>query len=379
MKIFVAGIVAFTALAQTGHAQPVSGGKALFHEVQSIVRSDFVDAEGSNEDARYSAALRGMLKELGKNNQLLTPKELKWMKGSVKGTVAGIGIVFEKVEDLVVVKEVLPGAPAAKTKIGPRDRILTVDGKALAESTVAEVAQLIRGPIGSSVELLMQRGTEEWTETITRASVTVRFVHDHVRADGVGYLRITSFTETVPDDVTAALARFEKRNVQMAVLDLRGCPGGLYKASLAVADAFLAPGQTIVTTKHRSGEERIEQAKVQPGFQGKLVVLVDESSASSSEIVAAALRENDRATVVGEKTFGKGTIERVFELSGGYGLKLTVARFYSPKGNNWQDQGLTPDFVIPSDYVPYPTYTKDPKDELHKDPQLRAALNLLNL
>ena len=356
----------------------IPNAKSMFTEVDRLVKKEFVDAKNAKDDARWSQAIHGMLKGLGPNNQLLTPQDLDVMKGSVKGSIKGIGVVFEKVQDLVVVREVLPNAPASGTRMQSNDRILAVDGKFLAKASMMDIVQMIRGPEGSSVELLVQRGTEEWTETITRGSITFHSVQWHLRGDRVGYLRITSFTETVPKDLDDALAQAKKAGVQSMILDLRNCPGGLFNVSTEVADRFLTKGRTIVSVKRRDGSSETFRAKNAATFTGKLVVLVNEESASSAEIVAAALGENGRATLVGEKTFGKGTIEKIFELSGGYGLKLTVARFYSPDGNNWQGVGLEPAFVIPSDFVPKPAYTKAPVQDLEKDQQLKAALGVLN-
>lgn len=354
----------------------IPGAKAMFDEVDRIVEKELVDPAAASDDSRWSQALHGMLKGLGKNNRLLTPDELKWTRGSVKGSIQGIGVVFEKVQDLVVVREVLPNAPAANTKIQPNDRILAVDGTPLAELDMMGIVEMIRGPDGASVELLMQRGTEEWTETITRGEITFHSVQFHVRDDRIGYLRITSFTENVPADLDAALAAAKKAGVQQMIFDLRGCPGGLLNVSTDVADRFLARGKLIVSVKRRDGSTDEFRAKSNAAYAGRLVLLVDEESASSAEIVAAALGENDRATIVGEKTFGKGTVEKIYELSGGYGLKLTVARFYSPQGNNWQDVGLEPHITVPSDFRPKPAYTKAPIQD-KRDTQLEAALGVL--
>lgn len=355
----------------------IENAKAMFTEVDRLVKKEFVDKAASEDDARWSQAIHGMLKGLGPNNQLLTPEDLKVMKGSVKGSIKGIGVAFEKVQDLVIVREVLPNAPASGTRMQANDRILAVDGKFLAEASMMDIVQMIRGEEGTSVELLMQRGTEEWTETITRGSITYHSVQFFVRPDRVGYLRITSFTETVPKDLDAALAQAKKADVQSMVLDLRNCPGGLFNVSTDVADRFLSRGRTIVSVKRRDGTTETFRAKDNAAFTGKLVVLVNEKSASSAEILAAALSENGRATLVGEKTFGKGTVEKIFELSGGFGLKLTVSRFYSPDGNNWQDKGIEPAFVIPSDFAPKPAYTKEPAQDLEQDAQLKAALGVL--
>ena len=356
----------------------VPNARAMFSAVLAQVRTEYVDEAKTDSDALYTEAIRGLLSQLGETNQLLTPEDLAWMKGSVKGSISGIGVVFEKVGELVIVKEVLPGAPASNTQMKSRDRILAVDGDGTAEMSMKDIAQKIRGTAGTTVELLMQRGADEWTETITRGPVKVDFVLSHVRDDGVAYVRITSFTENVTKSLDAALARLPKRGPGL-LLDLRGCRGGLFNVSLEVADRFLPRGRRIVSVRGRDDKEVVHRASTAAAYQGRIVVLVDEETASSAEIVAAALAENDLATTVGEKTYGKGTIEKILELPDGYGLKLTVARFYSPKGNHWQGHGIVPSFVIPSDHRPDPTYTKTPEHDLDKDVQLKAALGVLSL
>lgn len=367
-----------TAYGEKRPSPKVANARGMFSAVLDQVRAEYVDDAKTDTDALYSEAIHGLLSQLGETNQLLTPEDLAWMKGSVKGSISGIGVVFEKVGDLVIVKEVLPGAPASNTRMASRDRILAVDGASTAEMSMKDIAQKIRGTAGTSVELLMQRGADEWTETITRGPVKVDFVLSHVRDDGVAYVRITSFTENVTKSLDAALANFPKGGPGL-LLDLRGCRGGLFNKSLEVADRFLPRGRRIVSVRGRDKKEVVHRASTPAAYAGRIVVLVDEETASSAEIVAAALAENDLAVTVGEKTYGKGTIEKILELPDGYGLKLTIARFYSPKGNHWQGRGIVPNFVIPSDHRPDPTYTKKPEHDLEQDVQLKAALGVLSL
>ncbi|MCA9549253.1 MAG: hypothetical protein KC933_04410 [Myxococcales bacterium] len=239
------------------------------------------------------------------------------------------------------------------------------------------IGDRIRGVAGTTVELMMQRGTEEWSERLVRSTLEVPSVLGHLREDGVGYLQVLNFDHHVAEGIDRLLGDLGKARAY--VLDLRGCPGGLFKMSIELASRFLPPGTRVVTTRDRSGAETVYDTTRKGAVSKPLVVLVNEKTASSAEIVAAALRENDRALIVGEKSFGKGTVEKIFELSGGYGLKLTVARFYSPKGHNWQGDGIEPDFEIPSDVDVRPIYTRPTTQDADKDVQLRAALNLLKV
>lgn len=381
------GLVVAPLAARAGHnpfhpepkRSTIPNAKAMFDEVDRLVKQEFVDPQASTDDGRWSQAIHGMLEGLGPNNVVLTPDDLKAMKSDVKGSIKGIGVVFEKMQGFALVHEVLPNSPASGTRMAANDRILAVDGKSIEKMPMIDIVDMIRGPEGSSVELLVQRGAEEWTETITRGSITYHSVQFHVRDDRVGYLRITSFTETVEKDLDEALAAAKKAGVRSMILDLRSCPGGLFNVSVDVAERFLPKGKTIVSIKRRDGSTEVFRAKRGAAYDGRLVVLVNEESASSAEILAAAIGENGRAPIVGEKTFGKGTVEKIFELSGGYGLKLTVSTFYSPEGHNWQGSGLEPHITVPSDFTPKPAYTKDPVQDLEKDPQLKAALGILKL
>jgi len=360
-----------------GQAAPLKDARLLFGEVSELIRTEYVDPAHAQENVLYSDAVRGLLKALGPHDEILTPQELAWMKGSVNGALVGIGVVYEKVEGLAVVREVLPRGPAKKSRIRPGDRILQIDGVDIAGLDTMAIGDRIRGVAGTTVELLMQRGTEEWSERLERSTVEVPSVLGHLREDGVGYIQLLSFDHHVAEGVDRVLGELD--GARAYVLDLRGCPGGLFKMSIEIAGRFLPIGTRVVSTRDRRGDETVYATEHKSPVGKPMVVLVNEKTASSAEILAAALRENGRALVVGEKSFGKGTVERIFELSGGYGLKLTVARFYSPKGHNWQGDGIEPDFEIPSDLEARPVYTRPTTQDADKDVQLRAALNLLEL
>jgi carboxyl-terminal processing protease len=194
----------------------------------------------------------------------------------------------------------------------------------------------------------------------------------------VGYLKIASFNETTVARLDLALASLSKAGAKRLVLDLRGNAGGLLPAALGAAERFLSPGERILVLRRRGGEEEVKKAAGDHPYRKlPVVVLVDKATASGAEIVAAVLAENRGAALVGERTVGKGTVEEIFPLAGGWALKLTVARFSTPKGRTWEGKGLAPDFTVPAPPSKEEAYFATAKISVEEDPQLRAALAVL--
>jgi carboxyl-terminal processing protease len=373
-------VFAFALLSVAG----VPNARQTFEQVSALIRENYVDPQ-VGEDEIWTYATQGLVDHLMKTgdkpiNQLLAPNELAMLQSSTKSSISGIGVVFGDVEHLVIVREVLAGSPASKTRMQAKDRILAVDGKEVAGLDMGAIAMMIRGKVGTSVELLMQRGTEEWTETITRGPVQVESVQGKLQ-DGIAYVRVMHFNEDTAQRLDRVLADMKKGGAKAMVLDLRGSPGGLFDVALEVADRFLPSGETIVTLKRRDGSEEIHRAKKPDAVAMPIAILIGKETASSAEILATALAENGRATLVGETTFGKGTVEKIFELDNGYALKLTIARFYSPKGNHWQGKGISPDFAIPmpKDGEHHHGYSSMVTLDFDADPQLKAAFSLLKM
>jgi carboxyl-terminal processing protease len=381
IRHFVACLLTFSA--STAFAgETVPNARQTFEEVSALIRQNYVDPKLGEEEI-WSYALAGLVENLMKSgerpaNELLSRQDLAMLQSNTKGAITGIGVVFENVEKMMIVREVLPGGPASKTRMGPNDRILAVDGKDVSSLDMHDIVMMIRGKEGTPVELLMQRGTEEWTETITRGRVEVESAQGSMH-EGVGYIRLMHFSEDTPKRLDRVLADLKRRGARSLVIDLRASPGGLFDIALEVADRFLGTGETIVSLKKRDGSMETHRAKRPDAFAGPIAVLTGKKTASSAEILAAALKENGRATLVGEKTFGKGTVEKIFELDNGYALKLTIATFYSPDGKDWQGKGIEPDFTIPADEKVKIGYTTNIALDLASDPQLKAAFAVLKL
>ena len=364
--------------------QEVPGARKAFQEVMKLIKEKYVDSDVS-EDQLWSGAMEGMLGRLiqakdRKVNAMLDPDSLKEMELGLKGTLSGVGVVIKIIEQVVFVMQVLPQGPGARAGLRAGDRILSVDGKRLRGMTLLQIVKLIRGPTGSKVNLFIQRDTREWTQPVVRGQLTLEAVTSKLLAKGTALIRVTTFNRNTVQQLDASLAKLAAQGAGKVVLDLRACPGGLLDVSIQVADRFLAPGRTIVSMKHRDGSRDEKKARrADPGDALPVVVLTSSQTASGAEIVAAALADNGRATLVGEPTLGKGTVETILRLDNGWAVKLSVARFYSPKGRSLQGNGLVPDFRIADSsggarrYVVARTLTPD------KDPQIQAAVRLLEM
>ena len=356
------------------------GAKAAFEQMRTLVQDKYVDGPLS-EDELWTAAMQGVMDRLvqlegHRINKLMSPESVSELMIGTKGRMVGVGIMIEAVADVVVVREVIADGPAEKAGLKAGDRILGIDGQRLGAMGLAEVVGKIRGEEGTKVDLFVQRDTEEWTETIERGQVKVGSVQSATLPGGEGYLRITSFSEDTPAELDDHLGKLIEGGAQSVVLDLRGCPGGLLDTALEVGERFLPPGSKLVTVKHRDGTADVHETKTErPHADLPMVVLIGPHTVSGAEILADALREHGRATLLGEQTLGKHTVEAIHELSDGWALKLSVSRFESASGESAQGVGVTPDIHIasPEDFKPAPLRELD----LDADPVLAAGVHLL--
>ena len=243
------------------------------------------------------------------------------------------------------------------------------------ELEIPDIVHRIRGEEGTTVEVFVQRDIEEWTVEITREPIAITSVESRSLEDGLGYVRINVLAETTPDDLDEALRSLQQEGPRGVVLDLRDCPGGLLDMTVEVASRFLSSGQTVVSLRGRESERIMETTGDHGAQTYPLVVLIDRSTASGAEIIAGALRDHERATIVGDVSAGKGTVESVHELENGWGLKLTAHRFYLPSGESPHGRGVTPHIVVPAEEG----RRKVPIAEVGtvSDAQLSAATQLL--
>lgn len=361
--------------------KPMPNAKDAFAEISDLIDAHYVDGPLS-EDALWTAAIDGVLSHLIQHgdhpiNTLMSPEDVAELKIGTSGQLVGIGVMIESVADVVVVRGTLPGGPAEKAGLQAGDRILGVDGKRLKDTSLREVVDLIRGEEGSTIDVFVQRDTEEWTASLTRGTIAVRNVETTMLDDDLGYVRIRGFAENTTAEFDDAMQALSDEGMKRMVLDLRGCPGGLLESALEITDRLLPAGKRVVSMKKRDGElEHFETESDDPWESLPMVVLTGPHTASGAEILAEAVSHHDRARVVGEPTFGKGTVESVHELSDGWAVKLSVSRFLGPDGEPNLGVGVRPDVQVPSgepDKKLAPMTELDPET----DHQLSAAIELL--
>lgn len=352
--------------------------KLAFEELSTLVESKYVDGPLS-EDELWTGAMEGVLARLvqlpgHQINTLLPPRKHEELLIGTQGSLVGVGIMIERVADVVVVRGVIPDGPAEEAGLQAGDRILGIDGRRTRELDLATVVDAIRGEEGSTVELFVQRDTEEWTQKVTRGLVQVASVESTLLPDGVGYVRITSFSKNTATELDQQLERLGQQGASRVVLDLRHCPGGLLESSLEVIERFVPPGRTMMTIQPREGEPDVKTSEGEYPWQTRpLAVLIGSKTASGAELLADAIRSHDRGRLLGETTMGKHTIESIHELSGGWAVKLSVSRFASASGHSEQGVGVRPDFRIPMDGELAPVRELTTQD----DPVLAAAVELL--
>jgi len=307
-------------------------------EALDLIRSRYVDSV--NLDSIQSGAIQDMMSELDPHSVYLPPVELKAANEDLAGNFEGIGVQFNIFSDTVNVLYVMPGGPSEKAGLEIGDKLLRVDDSLLTGRgiTSEKIRQLIRGRSGSKVILDILRGTQRLKKEVTRGSIPVPSLEAYYMVDATtGYMKLTKFTETSYEEFMPALEQLKKEGMTSLIFDLRGNTGGYMNEAVEMADQFLSGDKLIVYTQGANNPKREYKAR-RPGLfeTGKLVVLVDETSASASEVLAGALQDWDRATIVGRRTFGKGLVQEQYPLSNGAALRLTVARYYTPLGRSIQ-------------------------------------------
>ena len=349
------------------------------------VRQEYVNngSYGNKEDA-YKA-IREMLGKLeDPYTRFMNPEEFQNMRIDTSGELTGVGIQIAKDEETnrLIVISPIEDTPAFEAGILAQDLIVKIDGKDTKGMDVNDAVKLIRGERGSQVTLTISRGGKENDYDITRERIEIHPVRASIRDTNlgkIGYIRLTTFNEYAAKDMQQAIKEQEKAGVVGYVLDLRSNPGGLLYSSINIARMWLDEG-TIVSTVDRQGLSDRESAKNKALTDKPLVVLVNEGSASASEILSGALQDNKRATLLGTKTFGKGLVQSVRPLGDGSGLAVTIAKYLTPSGRDINKEGIPPDVVVKlSDEQLEELYAGDrSKLGTEEDPQFSKALDILN-
>ena len=329
---------------------PQSADLGLVHDAMRQVQTSYVVPV--EPDKMVSGALKGMLSKLDPHSDYMTESEYRELMATTSGQFGGIGIEVSVEEGVPQVVSAIEGTPAAAAGIEPGDRIVKADGQAIVGMDIGEVVRRLRGPPGSRVVLTIARTNRpQFDVPITRAIIRVESVKSALKPGRIGYVRISTFDETTPSEVRRAITRLRHQagsGFSGFVLDLRNDAGGLLDAAIDVASEFLDSG-TVVTTRGRdASENRIYDAPPNGDLiRGTpMVVLVNGASASAAEIVAGALQDNRRATVLGTHSFGKGSVQSIIPLDGRGALRLTTALYYTPSGQSIQGHGITPDQIV---------------------------------
>ena len=353
----------------------------LLAEVMSQVEREYVDPV--DDHRLLQAAVRGMVSSLDPYSAYLDGDEYDDIKISSSGEYSGVGIEVSMEDGQVVVVAPLDGSPAAEAGIRAGDVIATIDNVPVNSTTLDDTIGRMRGKEGTTVKVgIVREGSSEPLQfTLKRSRVQLHSVTSQLAEPGFGYVRISEFSETTGKELDAALAELRKSNrapLKGLVLDLRNNPGGVLEAAVAVADAFLDSG-LIVSAKGRTPESKFEMSAT-PGDALKgapIVVLVDGGSASAAEIVAGALKDDHRATLMGRTTFGKGSVQTVLPLGDDRALKLTTSLYYTPSGASINHRGIVPDIVLERPANP-PTPAPAPDAPLvERDPEVKRALQEL--
>lgn len=368
-------------------SQPTEPGMEqarLLAEVMERVKRDYVEPIGDAE--LMEKAIRGMVSDLDSHSAFLDPGEYEDIRMSTTGRYAGVGLEVTESNERIVVIAPIDGTPAQRAGVEPGDEIIEIDGLAVEEAGLSKAVGYLRGVEGTPVELRVRRQDydDPLTFHLTRQNIQLATVHHQLLDRSVGYLRLSQFIETTADEVSRAIdqmmeaAQRDTGNMLTGlILDLRNNPGGMLTSAVDVSDLFLNEG-IIVSAEGRAPESRfVKKARRGDVLDGAaIVVLVNKGSASAAEIVAGALQDHDRATLVGTRTFGKGLVQTVMPLSKGRAIKLTTSHYFTPSGDSIDGVGVTPDVLVES-LAGYANTGPGGAPDREHDLQLQRALQLL--
>lgn len=323
------------------------GELKLFSEALSLVRKNYVE-EVKPKELIYGA-IKGMLSSLDPHSSFMTPEQYKEMQVDTRGEFGGVGIQIGIKDGMLTVIAPIEDTPAFKAGIKSGDRIIKINDEFTKNMSLQDAVSKMRGVPSSTVKITILR--EGWKETrdfvITREIIKIKSVKSKMLEDGIGYIKINQFQEQTSSDLSNAMTALKQEHATSLILDLRNNPGGLLNSAIDVSSQFLPPGKLVVFIKDKKGEKTEYRSGKSNGESSiPMVVLVNQGSASASEIVAGALKDWSRAVIIGTQTFGKGSVQSVVPLNDGSALKLTTAKYYTPKGVSIQTTGITPDIIV---------------------------------
>ena len=345
----------------------------LFGEVLDKINKEYV--EEVDQSDTMDAAINGVLQSLDPYSSYLSPKNLEEMQTETKGEFGGLGIEVGMEAGVVKVISPIDNSPAEREGIKAGDYIVKINNTQVQGKTLNEAVELMRGPVGSTLEITIRRIglRKSLVFNITREIIQVASVKSEVFDEKIGYIRLTSFNENSDDQIKKEIKQFKKnKKIEGYILDLRNNPGGLLSQAIKISDYFLDNGEIVSTKSRKSSENRKWFAKKGDITNGKtLLVLINYGSASASEIVAGALKDHKRAILLGESSYGKGSVQSIIPLKNDGAIRLTVAKYYLPSGKSISEVGVAPDIEIGEDSDDFRIKTKT-------DNQLDYAIKLLN-
>jgi carboxyl-terminal processing protease len=345
----------------------------LFGEVLEKINEEYVDE--INQSESMDSAINGLLQSLDPYSAYMPPDIFNEMQTETSGEFGGLGIEVSMESGLVKVISPIDDTPASRAGIKAGDYIVKIDGIQVQGKSLSEAVDLMRGPVGSNIELTVRRIGEKkaLSFNITREIIEIQSVKAELLENNIGYIRLTSFNENSSEQIRSKIETLEKnKEVNAYILDLRNNPGGLLSQAIRISDFFLDNGEIVSTKSRKASENRKWFAKTGDLTNGKtLVVLINYGSASASEIVAGALKDHKRAIILGENSFGKGSVQSIIPLKNDGAIRLTVAKYYLPSGKSISEVGVSPDIEIDEDDGNF-------KIKTETDNQLNYAIKLIN-
>ena len=346
----------------------------LFGEVLEKINKEYIDEVDQSE--LMDSAINGVLQSLDPYSAYMNPELFKNMQTDTQGKFGGLGIEIGMEAGVVKVISPIDGTPAAKAGIKAGDYIVKIGEVQVQGKSLMEAVKLMRGPVGSSVELTIRRRGKKkaLVKKVTRKIIVINSVEAKILKEKIGYIRLKSFNSNSSAQLAKKIENFEKKEKPHGyILDLRNNPGGLLTQAVNITDFFLSDGEIVSTKGRRVIENRRFFAKKGDKLNGKpLIVLINNGSASASEIVAGALKDHKRAIILGEDTYGKGSVQSIIPLSDGGGIRITVSKYYLPSGKSISEVGVKPDIFVSEDENNFEINSKF-------DNQLNYAVNLLTI
>ena len=345
----------------------------VFGEVLEKINKEYVDE--INQSDSMDSAINGLLQSLDPYSGYMSPEIFNEMQTETSGEFGGLGIEVTMESGVVKVISPIDDTPASRAGIKAGDYIVKINDTQVQGKSLSEAVELMRGPVGSAIELTIRRRGEKkaLTFNVTREIIQIKSVKAELLEKNIGYIRLTSFNENSAGQIKKAINKFEKnKNLKSYILDLRNNPGGLLSQAIKISDFFLDYGEIVSTKSRQQSENRKWFAKKGDLTKGKtILVLINYGSASASEIVAGALKDHKRAILIGENSYGKGSVQSIIPLKNKGAIRLTVAKYYLPSGKSISEVGVLPDIEIDE-------ISDDFKIKTETDNQLNYAIKLLN-